>query len=129
MHELSMASAIINTIIEAAEKNEAIKVLEVTVEIGQMTMLNPEQLKFMLEVLSEDTILSEAKLNMEEISIEIECLSCGFKGKADFEEQDHYLTIINCPECDERNLNITAGRECNVKNIKIEKSDEDAQDS
>lgn len=129
MHELSMADAIVKTVIEAAEKNEAIEVLEVTVELGQMTLLNPEQLKFMLEVLSEDTIVNGAKFNMKEIPIEIECFSCGFKGKANTDELDHYVPVINCPECDERNLNITAGRECNVKNIKIEKSDEDAQDS
>lgn len=129
MHELSMADAIIKTVIEAAEKNEAIEVLEVTIEIGQITMLNPEQLKFMLQVLSEDTILNGAKFNMEVIPIEIECLSCGFKGRADSEELDHYLTIVNCPECKERNLNIISGRECNVKNIKIERSDDDAQDS
>ncbi|MDP1552847.1 MAG: hydrogenase/urease maturation nickel metallochaperone HypA, partial [Methanobacteriaceae archaeon] len=57
MHELSMADAIVKTVIESAEKNDAIEVLEVTVELGQMTMLNPEQIKFMLDVLSEDTIL------------------------------------------------------------------------
>ncbi len=121
-----MADAIVKTVIEAAEKNDAIEILEVTIEIGQMTMLNPEQLKFMLEVLSEDTILNGAEFNMELIPIEIECLSCGFKGEADSEELDHYIPVINCPNCEEKNMNITAGRECNVKNIKIEKSDEDA---
>lgn len=126
MHELSMADAIVKTVIEVAEKNEALEVLEVTVEIGQMTMLNPEQLKFMLEVLSEDTLLDGAKFNMEVIPIEIECLSCGFKGEADSEEVDHYMPIINCLECKQKNFNIIAGQECNVKNIKIEKSDEDA---
>lgn len=126
MHELSMADAIVKTVIEAAEKNDAIEILEVTIEIGQMTMLNPEQLKFMLEVLSEDTLLNGAEFNMELIPIEIECLSCGFKGEADSEELDHYVPVINCPNCEEKNMNITAGRECNVKNIKIEKSDEDA---
>ena len=37
---------------------------------------------------------------------------------------DHYLALVKCPECNERNLEITAGRECNVKNIKIEKEDD-----
>jgi len=126
MHELSMADAIVKTVIEAAEKNDALEILEVTIEVGQMTMLNPEQLKFMLEVLSEDTLLNGAEFNMELIPIEIECLSCGFKGEADSEELDHYVPVINCPNCEEKNMNIIAGRECNVKNIKIEKSDEDA---
>jgi hydrogenase nickel incorporation protein HypA/HybF len=129
MHELSMADAIVKTIIEAAEKNDAIEVLEVTVEIGQMTMLNPEQIMFMVEVLSEDTILQGAKFIMEEIPIELECESCGFKGKIEFEGIDHYAPIINCPQCEGREISVTAGRECNVKNIKIEQREEDAQDS
>ncbi len=129
MHELSMADAIVKTVIEAAEKNDAIEVLEITVEIGQMTMLNPEQIMFMVEVLSEDTILQGAKFHMEEIPIEIECESCEFKGKIEFEGIDHYAPIINCPQCEGRKLSVTAGRECNVKNIKIEQREEDAQDS
>jgi hydrogenase nickel incorporation protein HypA/HybF len=129
MHELSMADAIVKTVLEAAEKNDAIEVLEVTVEIGKMTMLNPEQIKFMLDVLSEDTILAGAKFNMEEIPIEIECESCGYKGKIDSEGLDEYTPILICPKCEDRKLSIISGRECNVKNIKIEKSDEDAQDS
>lgn len=124
-----MADAIVKTIIEAAEKNDAIEVLEVTVEIGQMTMLNPEQIMFMVEVLSEDTILQGAKFIMEEIPIEIECEACGFNGKIEFEGIDHYAPIIKCPECEGREISITAGRECNVKNIKIEQREEDAQDS
>ena len=50
MHELSMAQAIVDTVLDAAQKNEAQDVLEVTIEIGQITMLNPEQLKFLLNV-------------------------------------------------------------------------------
>jgi len=52
MHELSMAQAIVDTIMEAAEKNNAEEILEVTIEIGMLTMLNSEQLKFLLDVLT-----------------------------------------------------------------------------
>ncbi len=129
MHELSMADAIVKTVIDAAEKNDAIEVLEVTVEIGKMTLLNPEQIKFMLDVLSEDTILAGATFILEEIPIEIECGSCGYKGEIDSEGLDEYTPILICPKCEGHEISIIAGRECNVKNIKIEKSDEDAQDS
>ncbi|MDZ4171820.1 MAG: hydrogenase maturation nickel metallochaperone HypA [Methanobacteriaceae archaeon] len=129
MHELSMADAIVKTVIESAEKNDAIEVLEVTVELGQMTMLNPEQIKFMLDVLSEDTILEGAKFHMEEIPIEIKCESCEFEGKIEFEGIDYYSPIVKCPKCEGREITITSGRECNVKNIKIEQREEDAQDS
>lgn len=126
MHELSMAQAIVDTVLDAAKKNDAQEILEVTVEVGKLTMLNPEQLKFLMDIITEDTLLENAQLIIEEIPVEIQCSSCDFKGEASTEGSDHYLTIVLCPECGERNVEITKGRECNVKNIRIEKVDEDA---
>ncbi len=123
LHELSMADAIIKTVIDAAQKNDAIEVLEVTIEIGELTLLNPEQIKFILEVLSEDTILEGAKFNIEIIPAEIEC-SCGYKGKISADDElDHYNPLILCPSCGKGDFKIIDGRECNIKNIKIEKED------
>lgn len=126
MHELSMADAIVKTAVDVAEKNDAQKITEVTIEIGKLTLLNPEQLTFMIEVLSENTLLEGAKIVMDEIPIEIKCKSCNFVGTALFDDLDHFVPIVNCPECEGQDLKITKGRECNVKTIKIEKEDEDA---
>jgi hydrogenase nickel incorporation protein HypA/HybF len=89
-------------------------------------MLNPEQLKFMIEVLSENTLLEGAEIVIEEIAIEIECKSCRFSGIAPSSDLDEFVPIIECPECKGKDLEITKGRECNVKTIKIEKEEEDA---
>ncbi|MEL7671529.1 hydrogenase maturation nickel metallochaperone HypA [Methanobacterium sp.] len=126
MHELSMADAIVKTAIDVAEKNDAQEITEVTIEVGKLAMLNPEQLKFMIEVLSEDTLLENAEVIVNEIPIEIKCRSCDFEGLAVSDDSDHYVPIVTCPECEERNVEIIKGRECNVKTIKIEKEDEDA---
>ncbi|AXV36967.1 MAG: hydrogenase maturation nickel metallochaperone HypA [Methanobacteriaceae archaeon] len=126
MHELSMADAMVKTVIEVAEKNDAQEITEVSIELGEMTLLNPEQLKFMLEVLSEDTLLEGAEIIIDTIPIEIKCHGCGYSGKTPSDDLDHYAPILNCPECESMELEIISGRECNVKSIKIEKSDEDA---
>ena len=126
MHELSMAEAIVNTVLDVAKKNDAEEVVEVTIEVGRLTMLNPEQLKFLLGVLVEDTLLENAEIIIEEVPVEIECRKCEYTGLANTDGSDHYLVIVLCPQCGERNLEIVKGRECNVKTIKIEKSDEDA---
>lgn len=124
MHELSMADAMVKTILDVAEKNDATEVLEATIEVGKLTMLNPEQLKFLLDVLVENTLLENATINIEEVPVEIRCNACDYTGPANMDDSDHYMAIVKCPECNERNLEITAGRECNVKNIKIEKEDD-----
>lgn len=123
MHELSMADAIVKTVLDVAEKNQAIEILEVTIEVGKLTMLNPEQLRFLLEVLTEDTLMKDAEIIIEEIPVEINCNSCDYTGSTDLDDSDHYLMIVKCPQCNERDLEIITGRECNVKNIKIEKNE------
>ncbi len=126
MHELSMADAILKTAVDVAEKNDAQEITEVTIEIGKLTLLNPEQLKFMIEVLSENTLLEGAQIIIEEIPIEIKCRSCEFLGPAPSDDLDYFVPIVNCPQCEGQDLEITKGRECNVKTIKIEKEEEDA---
>ena len=125
MHELSMADAMVKTVLDVAEKNDAIEIIEVTIEIGKLTMLNPEQIRFLLEVLVENTLLEGADINIVELPVELNCNSCEYTGLADMDDSDHYLAIVKCPNCSERNVEITAGRECNVKNIKIEKEEGD----
>ncbi|MCC7551544.1 MAG: hydrogenase maturation nickel metallochaperone HypA [Methanobacterium sp.] len=126
MHELSMAEAIVETVLDVAKKNDAQEIVEVTIEVGELTMLNPEQVRFLLGVLAEDTLLEDAEIIIEEVPVEIKCRNCEFTGLANTDGSDHYLAIVLCPKCDERNVEILKGRECNVKTIKIEKSDEDA---
>ncbi|MBR3214232.1 MAG: hydrogenase maturation nickel metallochaperone HypA [Methanosphaera sp. SHI613] len=127
MHELSMASSIVDAILSTAKKNDAIKINEAVLEIGEMTMLNPEQLRFMMEILSEDTLLKDAEIIINMIPIEIECESCGFKGESKTDENgDHLMAVARCPECENTQVHIIQGQECNVKTIKIEREDEDA---
>jgi hydrogenase nickel incorporation protein HypA/HybF len=92
MHELSMAQGILNAVLETAEHNGATEVTEIVIEIGKLAMLNPEQVKFMLDVLSKDTIAENAKIVIENLEVEIECEKCGFIAKQPFDK---------CPKCGE----------------------------
>ena len=124
MHELSMAQGIINAVLETAESNNATEVTEVTVEIGRLAMINPEQLQFMLGVLVENTIMEDAKVSIEDVPAEIECEDCNFKGVAVLDESDHYAPLVKCPECDSLNVEVLNGKDIVVKNIIIEKPDD-----
>ncbi|KZX17404.1 hydrogenase nickel incorporation protein HypA [Methanobrevibacter cuticularis] len=124
MHELSMADGILKAVISNAEENNATEVIEVIIELGRLALLNPEQVKFMLDVLSEDTIAKGAKFVIEDIPIEIECSECNYSGLANDDDLDHYTPLVECPECGNKRLNITNGKDCIVRNIIIEKPDE-----
>lgn len=127
MHELSMATSMVDAILDTAKKNNAIKINEAVLEVGELTMLNPEQLRFMIDVLREDTILENAAIIINMIPIEIECETCGFKGISETDENmDHLMAVATCPKCGNTRVHIIKGQECNIKTIKIEREDENA---
>lgn len=127
MHELSMAHSMVEAILDTAKKNDAVKITEAVLEVGDLTMLNPEQLKFMMDVLREGTIFEDAEIIINMIPIEIRCEKCGFEGATEVDENmDHLMSVAICPECENTQVNIIQGQECNVKTIKIEREDENA---
>ena len=125
MHELSMAQGIINAVLDTATANNATEVNEVTVEVGRLAMINPEQLQFILGVLVENTLMEDAEIVFGEIPAEIQCYDCDFKGEAILDEKDHYAPLVKCPKCDSINVETLNGKDIVVKNIVIEKPDDD----
>ena len=125
MHELSMAQGIINAVLETAEKNNATEVNKIYIEVGRLAMLNPEQLRFLLDVLVENTIAENAKIDISEIPVTISCPECVYEGIANLDDSDHYAPIIECPKCENLRISILDGKDCVVKNIVVEKPDEE----
>lgn len=120
-----MAQGILNAVLETAEANDANKVTDIVIEIGRLAMLNPEQLKFMLDILVEDTIAAEANIVLEDIDVEIKCYNCDYEGIGDVDDSDHYAPMILCPKCESHRVNVLNGKDVTVKTISIEKEDEE----
>jgi hydrogenase nickel incorporation protein HypA/HybF len=127
LHELSTVVSIIETVTRVAEANNVKKVLEINVEIGQFTFVNPEQLKFLFEIASNDTPLKNSKLNITLVPGKLHCNDCGYSGDAISEEDQrkaHLLPLVGfsakCPICNSNNTEIIGGRELNIKNIRAE---------
>ena len=127
MHEYSLACEIFENVIKTAQANNAQAVNSITLKIGRLAHVNPEQLLFSFNVIAKGSIANGAKVNVEFISPTVECI-CGYKGTTyeiaqnnDSESQpDLYDYIgLNCPECD-RLLQPIGGRELIVQTIDIE---------
>jgi Zn finger protein HypA/HybF involved in hydrogenase expression len=52
MHEYSITTQIVESVIEEAKKREAKNVLEVHLVLGDLTFLNPQQVNFWYEALT-----------------------------------------------------------------------------
>ncbi len=121
MHEFSTMQGVVGVIMEFAEKNNAKKVLRVYLDVGELTFLNHEQLKFSYQILSEGTILEGSELVISPIKAKYVCKHCGSSGDLPrVEEGDHFsVPVFYCPECG-KEIEITSGRECRVREIEIE---------
>lgn len=120
MHEISIAGAIVDAVLDAAKKNNAKKVSEVLIEIGELTALNPEQLKFIFKTITAGTLAEGAIYDIRVIMPLISCKKCSYNGPIGFYEKLHFfLPTIRCPQCGDVEVDIIAGRECCVKKIKI----------
>ena len=123
MHELSMTTQIIESVLEEAKKQDANKVIEVHLVIGKMTFLGTEQVRFSYNILVEDTIMKGSKLIIEEKDGIIECSSCGYNGKIPLEDDPIYhvpIPTLRCPKC-AKAAKIVEGKECTIRSIRMVK--------
>ena len=121
MHEYSITTQIVKSVTEEAEKHEAKNVLEVHLVIGDLTFLNPEQVKFWYEVLIESTILEKSRLRIEKKEGRVRCPSCGYEGSFKYIDDPVYhipFPVLSCPNC-EGIVDIVDGKECTIKSIKM----------
>jgi hydrogenase nickel incorporation protein HypA/HybF len=109
MHEFSIAYDLYATARKAALENNANKVKRVSVEVGKMAMVNPEQVIFLFGTIKEDDPLFEkTELVCTEMPPQTTC-TCGYCGEE----------IYICPGCGAL-PRMVKGREIVVTNIEIE---------
>ncbi|MEM2583691.1 MAG: hydrogenase maturation nickel metallochaperone HypA [Candidatus Thermoplasmatota archaeon] len=121
MHEFSTMQNIIGIVIDEAKKIGAKKVSKVILEIGELTFLADEQMKFAFNILKEGTIAGDAEISIKKIKAKIKC-KCGYEGEIRYGEKDEFhfiFPIINCPICGS-DVEILEGRECRIKSIEVD---------
>jgi len=121
VHEGSITTQIVESVLKEAKGRKAKKIVEVQLVIGKLTFLNSEQVRFWYEVLTKDTIMQGSKLIIEESEGIVRCPKCGYEG--DFKYIDdpalHVPTpTLNCPKCNAV-VDIVGGKDCLIKNIKM----------
>jgi hydrogenase nickel incorporation protein HypA/HybF len=120
MHEFSISSEIVRTVLEEAEKNRGKKVLSVQLEIGELTLLNQEQVTFWIQELFKGSVAEGARVRVKEIQARIKCESCGYKGRNILAQNKNVLqhfTALSCPKCGSFQIKIEKGQECTLRRI------------
>ncbi len=113
MHELSIAMSIIDIATSYAKKAKAKKVTSVEIEIGTLSGIVFDSLKFALEMASRNTILEKTDFELISIQARAECKTCG----TTFDMENFFVA---CPACNSYGNKITQGKEMKVKALNVD---------
>jgi hydrogenase nickel incorporation protein HypA/HybF len=114
MHELSVATAVLNTALKHAEDR---RVSVVNLRVGRLRQVVPDSLLFYFEIVARDTPCEGAELQLEEIEARLRCSECERRWEPE-------IPAFRCPQCGSADVEVTAGEELEVQFIEIE--DEEA---
>jgi len=102
MHEFSIATSLVDTLLEFAEKNQTKgKLMEVHLRIGALRAISIEQLKFSYQVLAKNQFLNGSRLIVKESPAMMHCPKCGFRKEFEVADDSYHFTLptLSCPEC------------------------------
>jgi hydrogenase nickel incorporation protein HypA/HybF len=108
MHELGVTEEIVSLV---AEHARGARVIAVVLEIGKLTAVLPEAVRFCFELCSAGTVLDGARLEIIETPGRARCRQCG-------REMELIQPFGRCP-CGNSDLEWLAGEELNVKEIEV----------
>ncbi|MBA3292965.1 MAG: hydrogenase maturation nickel metallochaperone HypA [Actinomycetota bacterium] len=108
MHELSITQSVIDVV---TERTGGDRVAIVRLQIGKLSGIVPDSVRFCFELIAADTPLAGAVLEIDEPLGRAHCKGCG----EDFELRD---LILLCP-CGSADVVVMAGTELAVKSVEV----------
>lgn len=119
MHELSIAATVMEDVLGFVESRGVGKVVRVRLAIGELTCVQPEQLKFCYESVTRETPLANSELEIEAIPARVTCAHCGYEGAPKYwmdSLADAPIPTLQCPDCG-KSAEAAQGHECAIKTI------------
>ena len=113
MHELSIATSIVETVQEHVAGAGGGEVRRVTLRIGRLAGVHEESLRFSFDLVREGTPLANAELAVIDVPVRIWCPTCAA------EVELPGVQSFACPACSTRSGDIRAGRELDLESIEF----------
>jgi hydrogenase nickel incorporation protein HypA/HybF len=112
MHELSIAHAVVSTVVDALP-SPAPRVLQVRLRIGELSGIVPQALEFAYDVAAQGTPLADAALVIERSPIIVACPTCG-------DQPIESAHDFRCPVCAVPCGDVVGGKELEILDITLE---------
>ncbi len=112
MHEMALAEGILQIVEATAQANEAQAVRAVWLELGALSHVELEALRFSFDAVKRGTVADDARLEVVTTPGRAWCMPCG-------EAVDLARLGDACPLCGSYQLQVTQGEEMRIKEIEI----------
>jgi hydrogenase nickel incorporation protein HypA/HybF len=109
MHELGITRNIVAIVTEHAR---GARVKRVSLEIGKLSAIMPDAIRFCFDVCSNGTLLEGAELAIAEIEGRGRCSGCGHQMALD-------QPFGQCSACGSRQIQCTMGQEMKIKEMEL----------
>jgi hydrogenase nickel incorporation protein HypA/HybF len=113
MHELGIATSILESVQSAARRNPGVRITRVGVRIGVLAGVDIDALQFGFECLVKDTDWEPLLLEVESIPRVQRCPKCG----NEFPMTDY---LPQCPKCGEFATECISGEELDIAYLEVD---------
>lgn len=110
MHELALASAIVDAVVRHAEGRQ---VTVVSLRIGVLRQVVPESLEFCFGIVARESVCEGARLDYEVVPAVLRCRECGTEWTLE-------CPPFTCPACSSGDVGAIAGEEFLIESIELE---------
>jgi hydrogenase nickel incorporation protein HypA/HybF len=110
MHELSISRNVVAIVCEHAAGQ---RVTRVRLEIGRLSAIMPEAIRFCFDICTQGTAAEGAALEIVEVSGRGRCGACAAEVALD-------APVGLCPECGAAQLRLVAGEELRIREMEVE---------
>jgi len=113
MHEMGIAQQLVQIALDSIPKEiENPKVEKVNLKIGRLASVVEHSLAFCFEIITKDTPLETARLNIDFIPVMVHCRSC-----------DHNWEVtgpvFKCQFCEDGDVEMITGREIEITSLEL----------
>jgi len=117
MHELSIASSIVEAVTESAAAYPGARVKAVRLRVGALASVVQDSLQFCWELATEGTPLAGAALVINVLPVIVHCAACGIDSQLDG------VQSFRCPHCGQIAADLRQGRELEIESIELDEPD------
>jgi hydrogenase nickel incorporation protein HypA/HybF len=108
MHELSFAATVIKAAVqELAGLDKSVRPRRISLRLGELSGLNPDNMSFCLDIIKKDTPLADVEIEVTLVRARVSCAVCGLV------ESDGRFAQ-KCPKCSGPVSGVVGGDEMDV---------------